>query len=72
MTTDNPFNNFDPKAKWLCVYGASFAIQMRDLQRDGHALTDEAVKRCVMEAKAVADWEEEVIREYSKNAIIDW
>lgn len=65
MTTENPFNNFDYfiKAKWLSIYGASFAIQMRDLQRDGHELTDEAIKRCMTEAKAAADWEEEVSHE---------
>lgn len=57
----NLFNYYEyfQKAKWLSVYGASFALQMRDLLRDGHALTDEAVESCKQEAKAVADWEQE-------------
>lgn len=57
----NPFNDYEyfQKAKWLSIYGASFALQMRDLLRDGHALTDEAVESCKQEAKAVADLEQE-------------
>lgn len=45
---------------WASVYGASFALEIREHLRLGRELTDKDVERFIEEAAAVADLEREV------------
>lgn len=47
--------------RWLAIYGAYLALQIRDRLRDGHALPDPQLFKALMEdAATVADIEAEV------------
>jgi len=48
--------------RFLSVYGATIAVQWAAHVREGRGLDDGAIRRFVAEARALAEWTEEVQR----------
>ena len=48
--------------RYLSVYGAAIAVQWAQHVRDGRGLGSDEIRRFVEEARALAEWTEEVQR----------
>jgi hypothetical protein len=50
------------RERFLSVYGAAIAVQWDRHVRDGRGLDNDVIRRFVSEARALAEWTEEIQR----------